>query len=403
VHDRLDEPARKTEGNTQETKAQENRAQEIRAQEIKRDALREAADMPLPRRPAESVSWGLRVAAEWSGRALIVVVAIYVLFVMLNRVRLVAFAFVVALLLTALLRPLVTVLRRLGVQRSLATLLVLLFGVGVLSLIGWFVTVQVTANASTLSAQVGGAGDKIRSWLVSGPLHLNEAQLAGLVGKLRDAVSRNQGALVSGAFATATTALEAVSGILLALFSTFFLLRDGELVWAWVVRLFPATARIHANVAGGLGWRTLSGYVRGIVIVALTDAISVSVVLLVLRVPLAVPLGVLVFLGAFIPLIGLTVAGTISVLVALISHGLGAALIVLLAIVLLVQAEGHLLHPLVMSRAVRIHPLAVVLAVSAGTLVAGVEGAVIAVPLAAVISNIGGYLRAVPPAREPAG
>lgn len=375
---------------------------EVKAQEIKQAALQEAIETPPPRRPVESVSWGLRLAAEWAARALIVAAAIYVLFLMLDKVRLVAFAFVISLLLTALLHPLVAILRTLGVQRSLATLLVLLFGVGILSLIGWFVTIQVTANASSLAAQVGDAGDKIRSWLVSGPLHLNEAQLAGLVDKLKSAAGRNQGALVSGAFATASTALEVISGILLAIFSTFFLLRDGELVWAWVVRLFPAAARIHVNVAGGLGWRTLSGYVRGIVIVALTDAISVTIVLLVVRVPLAVPLGVLVFLGAFIPLVGLVVAGTVSILIALISHGLAAALIVLLAIVLLVQAEGHLLHPLVMSRAVRIHPLAVVLAVASGTLIAGIEGAVIAVPLTSVISNIGGYLRAVPP-RERAG
>jgi predicted PurR-regulated permease PerM len=161
------------------------------------------------------------------------------------------------------------------------------------------------------------------------------------------------------------------------------------------VRLFPARTRIHVNVSGGLGWQTLSGYVRGIVIVALVDAISVTVVLLVVRVPLAVPLGVLVFIGAFVPLVGLTVAGTLCVLVTLLAHGFGAALIVLAAIVFLVQAEGHLLHPLVMSRAVRLHPLAVILAVTAGTLLAGIEGAIIAVPLVAVINSVGGYLRAV--------
>jgi len=345
----------------------------------------------------DSVSWGLRIAAEWSARWLIVIAAIYVLFLMVNKVRLVAFSFVVALLLTALLYPMVAALRRGGVQRSLATLLVLLFGVGVLSLIGWFVTDQVSRNADSLADQIGTVGDRIRSWLASGPLHLNDQQLSDLVRKATDAIGKDQGAVASRIFATASTAAEVISGMLLVLFSTFFLLRDGELVWAWVVRLFPASARLHVNVAGGLGWQTLSGYVRGIVIVALADAVSVTIVLLLVRVPLAVPLGVLVFLGAFVPLVGLTVVGTLCVLVTLIAHGLGAALVVLIAIVLLVQAEGHLLHPLIMSRAVRIHPLAVVLAVTAGTLVAGIEGAIIAVPLAAVVNSIGGYLRAVPP------
>ncbi len=370
---------------------------EEEARELREDALEETGQASRPRRPVDSVSWGLRIAAEWSARWLIVIAAIYVLFLMVNKVRLVAFSFVVALLLTALLYPMVAALRRGGVQRSLATLLVLLFGVGVLSLVGWFVTDQVSRNADSLADQIGTVGDRIRSWLASGPLHLNDQQLSDLVRKATDAIGKDQGAVASRIFATASTAAEVISGMLLVLFSTFFLLRDGELVWAWVVRLFPASARLHVNVAGGLGWQTLSGYVRGIVIVALADAVSVTIVLLLVRVPLAVPLGVLVFLGAFVPLVGLTVVGTLCVLVTLIAHGLGAALVVLIAIVLLVQAEGHLLHPLIMSRAVRIHPLAVVLAVTAGTLVAGIEGAIIAVPLAAVVNSIGGYLRAVPP------
>lgn len=364
---------------------------------LQASAVREAERAPTARRPVDSVSWGLRVAAEWSVRWLIVAVAIYVLFLVVDRVRLVAFCFVVSLLLTALLYPLVAALRRVGVQRSLATLLVLLFGLGVLGLIGWFVTDQVSRNAGSLADQIGDVGDRMRSWLSSGPLHLNDKQLSDLVSRATAAIGQDQGQLASRIFATASTAAEAVAGILLVIFTTFLLLRDGELVWAWAVRLFPASARIHVNVAGGLGWQTLSGYVRGIVIVALVDAISVTVVLLVVRTPLAVPLGVLVFLGAFVPLAGLTLAGTLCILITLIAHGLGAALVVLVAIVLLVQAEGHLLHPIVMSRAVRIHPLAVVLAVTAGTLVAGIEGAIIAVPLAAVVNSIGGYLRAVPP------
>jgi putative heme transporter len=365
------------------------------------DRLREqavdAAEGATPaRRPVDSVSWGMRVAAEWSGRALIVAAGAYVLVLVLNKVRLVAFAFVVALLLTALLYPLVAALRRVGIHRSLASLLVLVLGLGALVLVGWFVVTQVQSNAGTLAAQVNDSVGKIRSWLANGPLHLNDAQLKSLMQRITDTVNNDRGGLAGRVFSTASTAAEVVSGSLLVAFTTFFLLRDGDLVWAWAVRLFPARSRVHVNVSGGLGWQTLSGYVRGIVIIAMVDAISVTVVLLIVRVPLAVPLGVLVFIGAFVPLVGLTVAGTLCVLVTLLAHGFGAALIVLAAIVAMVQAEGHLLHPLVMSRAVRLHPLAVVLAVAAGTLIAGVEGAIIAVPLAAVLNSIGGYLRAVP-------
>jgi putative heme transporter len=371
--------------------------------EIRGPAPDGAERAPRPRRPVDSVSWGLRIAAEWSARWLIVIAAVYVLFLLLNEVRLVAFGFVVALLLTALLYPLVARLVTVGVHRTLATLLVLLLGLTALGLVGWFVTDQVSKNASSLAAQLQDAGDEIRTWLVNGPLHLNDQQLSDLIHRATSAITRDQGSLMSRIFATASTAAEAVAGILLVIFTTFFLLRDGRLVWAWAVRLFPEPSRVHVNVAGGLGWQTLSGYVRGIVIVALTDAISITIVLLVVGVPLAVPLGVLVFIGAFVPLVGLMVAGTLCVLVTLISHGLGAALIVAVAIVLLVQAEGHLLHPLVMSRAVRIHPLAVVLAVTAGTLVAGIEGALIAVPLVAVVNSIGGYLRSVPSLRDAGG
>jgi putative heme transporter len=371
------------------------------ARQLEHQSLEEAQQSAPVRRPRDSVSWGLRVAAEWAWRALVVGGFAYVLVLALNKVRLVAFAFLVALLLTALLHPLVALLRRLGVHRSLASLLVLVLGLGTLGLVGWFVVSQVQSNAGQLADQVNDSVAKIRGWLANGPLHLNDQQLKDLVQRVTETVSKDQGGLAGRIFRTASTAAEALSGALLVVFVTFFLLRDGALVWAWVVRLFPARARMHVNVSGGLGWRTLSGYVRGIVIVAAVDAVSVTIVLLLVKVPLAVPLGVLVFIGAFVPLVGLTLAGTLCVLVTLLAHGFGAALIVLAAIVFLVQAEGHLLHPLVMSRAVRLHPLAVILAVSAGTLLAGIEGAIIAVPLVAVINSIGGYLRAVPdPAPE---
>ncbi|MBI1757857.1 MAG: AI-2E family transporter [Actinobacteria bacterium] len=346
------------------------------------------------RRPVDSVSWGVRVAAEWSARLALIALAGYLVLRALIQVRLVAFAFLVAMLLTALLYPLMASLRARGVHRSLSALLVLLLAVTALGLVGWFVTAQVTSNAESLTGQLTTAGNHIRGWLTSGPLHIRDDQFANLTKNVTDAIGRNQGTLASGLFATASTAVEAVGGILLTTFSTFFLLRDGPLIWSWLVGLFPAPARGDVRAAGGLGWQTLSGYVRGIVVVALADAVSVTVVLLVVRVPLAIPLGVLVFLAAFIPLVGLTVIGALCVLLALISHGPGAALVVLVSIVLLVQAEGHLLHPLVMSRAVRIHPLAVVLAVTAGTLVGGIQGALIAVPVVAVLHTLGRYLRA---------
>src|SRR5205807_1877678 len=150
--------------------------------------------------------------------------------------------------------------------------------------------------------------------------------------------------------------------------STFFLLRDGEQIWAWTLRLFPKAAQPRLDVAGRIGWHTLGGYMRGQLIIAFIHGVSVMVVLFILRVPLAAALGVLIFLGSFIPLIGLTVTGALAVAVAVLEHGFTAGLVVAIAIIVLVQLEAHLLQPVIMSRSVAVHPLAIALAVISGTI-----------------------------------
>jgi predicted PurR-regulated permease PerM len=184
--------------------------------------------------------------------------------------------------------------------------------------------------------------------------------------------------------------------VLLVLLSTFFLLRDGDAIWQWVVRLFPRQAQHRLDAAGHVGWRTLGGYMRGQLLIALFHGISVTIVLLVLRVPLAAALGVLIFLGSFVPLVGLTVAGALSVAVALLEHGVTAAIVVAIAIILLVQLEAHLLQPLIMSRSVEVHPLAIALSVLTGTLVAGIVGALLAVPFVAFLNSTIHALRQTP-------
>jgi predicted PurR-regulated permease PerM len=148
----------------------------------------------------------------------------------------------------------------------------------------------------------------------------------------------------------------------------------------------PGPARQQVDYAGRRGWFSLGGYVRGQVIIAFIHAVTITILLFILRIPLAAALGVLIFLGSFIPILGLTISGALCVGVALLEHGVGAAIIVAIAIIVLVQVEGHLLQPIIMSRAVHIHPLAVVLAVAAGTVVYGIVGALIAVPLVAFLN-----------------
>lgn len=330
-----------------------------------------------------AVSWSVRAAAMWGLCLLAVVLAGYVSLRILEKVSLVFFAVVLAVFFTAVLSPLVDRLVKLGMHRTLATVAVMLGGIVVFGLVGWFVVAQISSHASSLGDQIVNVANKISSWLQTGPLHLKNADINSIQKQIADTVKKHQGQLLSGAVDTAKTLFELLSGLLLALFSTFFLLRDGDQIWKWVLRLFPRTAHERINAAGQRGWQTLGGYVRGQVTIAFIHAATITVLLLILRVPLAAALGVTIFLGAFIPIIGLTISGALCVGVTYLEHGTGAAVAVAIAIILLVQAEGHLLQPIIMSRAVHIHPLAVVLAVAAGTTVYGIVGALISVPLAA--------------------
>ncbi len=344
----------------------------------------------------EAVTWAVRVAAAWSWRLLIIGVGLYVLAQMFVRIELVAFSFVLALFFTAVLHPLERFLRRVPGPRSVSALLALLIGLGLLAGIGYFVTWQITTHSSQLGDQVTAFVDKIRDWLHSGPLHLKSADLDKITANITATIKDNQSTLISGAIATVRTVVEALGAFLLILLSTFFLLRDGDQIWAWTVRLFPRAAQERLDIAGRVGWRTLGGYMRGQVLIALFHGISVTVVLFVLRVPLAGALGVLIFLGSFVPLIGLTVTGALCVAVALLEHGVTAGIVVGVAIVVLVQLEAHLLQPLIMSRSVEVHPLAIALSVLTGTLLAGIVGALLAVPLVAFVNSTTHALRASP-------
>ena len=335
----------------------------------------------------EAVTWPVRVAAAWIWRLLIIGAGIYIFFRILGRIELVAFSFVIALFFTAVLRPLERFLSRIPGPRSMSAALALLIGVAVLVGIGWFVGWQISSNSTQLTNQITNFVDKTRNWLQTGPLHIKSSELNNIAGKITNAIQKHQGQLISGAIQTVRTVVEVISGVLLILFSTFFLLRDGEQIWNWTLRIFPRAAQPRLDVAGRAGWWTLGGYMRGQVLIALFHGVSVMILLFILQVPLAAALGVLIFLGSFIPLVGITAAGTLAVAVTLLEHGLTAAIVVAVAIIVLVQLEANLLQPLIMSRSVELHPLAIALVVTAGTLVAGIVGALLAVPFVAFLNS----------------
>ncbi|MGH3228903.1 MAG: AI-2E family transporter [Streptosporangiaceae bacterium] len=357
------------------------------------------------RNSAEAVTWPVRVAASWSWRLLLVAAAVYVLVRAASAVGLVIVAVIIALFLTAVLHPLERQFRRLiPGPKSLPPLLALLAGVAALGGIGYLVGQEILSHATVLAGDVSRQVSQAEHWLQTGPLHLKSADLSKLAASLTNTIKTHQAQLISGAISTIRTVGEAIAGVLLVLLVTFYLLRDGQLVWGWVVRLFPRAARARLDHAGRAGWGTFGGYMRGQLLIALVHGVTITIVLLALRVPLAAALGVLIFLGSFIPLVGLTLTGALAVAVALLEHGWLTALIVAAAIIVLVQVEAHLLQPFIMSRSVHVHPLAVVLAVIAGTTLGGIAGALIAVPLIAFLNTAIQALRTGPdqPALQPA-
>ncbi len=345
---------------------------------------------------AEAVTWPVRVASEWAGRLLVVALGGYILLRILERVSLVAFAFVLGIFFTSVLHPLERRLRAKLGKKSLSTAIVLLSGIVVFGLVGWFVYDQISSHSTELGNQINNVGVKIKDWLRNGPFHVRDADLDKWTTNLTGVLKTHQTQVLSSAIGTAQTVFEVLGGTFLALISTFFLMRDGDQVWHWVLRLFPQAARERVDRAGDRGWSTLGGYVRGQVTIAFIHAITIFFVLLILRVPLAAALAVIIFLGSFIPILGLTVSGALCIGVTLLEHGLTAGIVVAIAIIALVQIEGNLLQPLIMSRAVHIHPLAVALAVAAGTTLDGVVGALIAVPLVAFTNSFVRALRAEP-------
>jgi len=351
---------------------------------------------------------GVRTAGAWAWRIILFVAAAYLLIRVVGLLRVVVIPVVVALLLAAMLEPVAAGLRKRGVHRSLAAGLVLV--TGLIVVFGGLTLIVQTflSQLDDLSAQVADGLDEVQNWLVQGPLHLSQTQLSDGLERLQKSITDNQSALTSGALSTAATLGEVVAGFFLVLFTLFFYLRDGGQIWTFLCRLLPREARIPAARAGHYSWHTLVSDVRATVLVAFVDAAGIGIGLAVLRVPLALPLAALVFLGAFIPVVGATLTGAVAVLVALVTVGPVKALIVLGVVIAVQQLEGHVLQPLIMGRAVALHPLAVILSIATGVLVAGIVGGLVAVPLLAVLNTAIRYLSSHPggeptPDREPPG
>jgi predicted PurR-regulated permease PerM len=338
-------------------------------------------------RDDESVEPLVRKTAAWAWRLLVILAALVAVLWVVKRLEIIVVPVLLALMVSALLVPAVDWLNRRRIPRGGAVALVLLSGFTILGGILTFVVSQFIIGLPDVIGQVTRSIDSTRNWLINGPLQLSRQQIDNAGNAAIQALQNNQARLTSGALSTAAAITEIVTAALLMLFTLIFFLYGGRDIWEYVTKIVPAGGRERVRTAGRAGYGSLIGYVRATFLVALVDAAGVGTGLAVMSVPLALPLASLVFLGAFIPLVGAVISGFLAVVVALLAKGFVSALITLGVLIGVNQLEAHILQPLVMGRAVSIHPLAVVLAISAGGVLAGIVGALLAVPTVAFLNN----------------
>lgn len=335
------------------------------------------------------VPWGLDLAAAWSWRFLVIAGAGYIIAWTVARFAVVTVPVAVALLVAALVSPLVTGMVRVGLPRGPSTLLAVIATLGLVSVLLTFAGQQVVEGFSDLADQVVQGLEQIRSWLKDGPLEASDSQINDYIGQVQTAIadwSRN--GAVDQAAGIGSAIGHITAGFFIVLFAMYFFLADGERIWSWTVRLTPRAARHYVDSSGRVAWVSLTQFVRATVVVAFVDAVGITLVAWWLDVPFVLAIGVLVFLGAFVPLIGATVAGGVAVLVALVDQGPLTALFMLIGVIVVQQIEGNILQPFLMGRFVAVHPLGVIIAIACGLLVAGVGGALIAVPLVAAVNAV---------------
>ncbi|MEV6431397.1 AI-2E family transporter [Nocardia sp. NPDC051463] len=327
------------------------------------------------------------MTAEWSWRLLVIFAVVLALSAIVQRLATVAIPLAIALLAAGLLAPLVDWMQRLGVPRAVGVFVALAGSLGLVAGVLTFVVEQFVDGVPQLSDEITHSIHQVQDWLINGPPHLSDEQIRNAGDTIVKAIRSNQDSLTSGALTTATVIGHILTGTFLTLFILIFFLYSGDQIWEFVTRIVPTAHREKVRTAGQLGFGTLVGFVRATVAVAAVDAIGIGAGLAILGVPLALPLASLVFISAFIPIIGAFLAGTVAVFIALVTKGLVTALIVLGIIIAVMQLESHVLQPLLLGRAVSIHPLAVVLAITAGVVLGGIAGGLLAVPFVAVMNT----------------
>jgi predicted PurR-regulated permease PerM len=355
--------------------------------------------IPDPERPTPLVPPVLARMAAWSGCLILLGVVVYFFSQVLATLRFVVLPVAIALLLTALLFPLTRRLRGAGLRPIWATWITMLFGFAVVFGTGWIIGARANDEFPRLAEQLQQTSRDVQNWLITGPLHLQQSQLSSWVDEVIQQLNQQRSAITGTLLTGATVAIEVLASIVLLLFVTFFLLKDGDRIWSWFLRAFGRAAP-RVDRAGRTAWVTLSHYVQGTVAVAAVHGVIIGIVLAGMGVPLWLPLAVLIFLASFIPIVGIFFAGGVAALVTLGAKGVIYALIFIGILVVEQQLENHVLQPLIVGRVLQFHPLAIILALAVGGVLAGITGAAVAVPVAAVLYRALPELRRDPPPRD---
>ena len=336
----------------------------------------------------------LQKAGGYSWRLIVIVVAVAMAIFAVLQVQVVLIAVFLALVVTSVLDPLVSVMAKV-MPRALATALAMILAaatfLGLLTYVVYSVSVQAPKLASSFNSGI----TQIMDFLENGPLPftITNDDITGWISDGQRWIMQHSGDIAGTVFSNAGGVFEVFTILALGIFTTVFFLAVGRPMWVWFLNQLPSRSRLKVHEAAGAGWYTFAGYARGTVIIALIDGILAYILLSIVGVPLAAPLSVLVVIGAFIPLVGAPAAMIVAAVVALAANGPVAALIITLGIAGIGQVEGHLLQPLIMGRQVSLHPVVVALGVTAGTFLGGLIGAVVAIPVIAVTWAVFSRLR----------
>jgi len=356
-------------------------------------AAQAAAVSAPPNGVDENIPPGIRLAGAWSWRLLALFAVIAVFLFLVVQLRLIVIPLLIAVLVSSIVAPFVAFLVRhrwpKGLAIAVAVITTLLVPVALITL----AATQLAGGLAGLSDRLAGSYGDLKALLLASPLHLTEPQINDYLQQALAAIQADSQVFISGALSLGTSLGHGLTGLLLTLFSLLFLLIDGPGIWAWIVRIFPRRARAAIDGAGQAGWTTLGNFAKVQILVASIDALGIGLGAFLLGVPLAIPIGVLVFLGSFIPIVGAVATGAVAVVIALLFNSWPIALAMLGVVLLVQQVEGHVLQPLIMGTAVKVHPLGVVLVVAAGSLLAGIPGALFAVPVAAVLNVMINYIQ----------